>query len=756
MATPTPDSYTFTPGTTLYAGLPTPVPNEMRLSSVSGTLTDYPYQFGRPFKPGVISNFPQVLINGTPVTTQADVKTRHADGSVKFAVLSIVVPSLPTTETVLTFQNQASVISTPETIANMLANYDFEATINVAVSGTPVAGAPVSARTMLTALSDASLAAETAAGGVNSRYWTQGPICTTVLLHDHTTKTYDIGTNATKAIRPMFIVQFWPTIGKYHVRHILEAGDVTKLKDETGLTVTFTTGQASPATRLTQSGVYVYAAMFQSRAYWGGTDVPRCNANHSIAYLSDTGVMPNHDPSIVLNAAGVASYGTDWAGRSKALGESGYWTKFMPNTGGRQDIGLVTKWDIVALYSGAAHMHEIVESNCELAGSWNFFFREGSATKTTFGSVPGRGRIVSKLSRPTQFLYDGNVYMNFSTFAEDLFVIDGTLAVSPAAWTNDSAHTPGLFWTSYLTTGSFFWLEKLQQLAAWNQFIPNPGSGGYDGSANGPTKTDLVLNGVQQRGWGWQIRNRARAWWASVDGSPERDLFDRAMTDAIAQQAGLYDIPGLLVGNRIRDEWNANYLSVLGSSGVTPRPNALSFWSARGNYSRADVGNVGSTGQVPDDYTSGTGAEAPWQRNFMAMCSYHAAELGFAPAKGIADWLAKTTVGTANSSKPRTLSDYVIPTLKAGDAYYQTLEDIWDGWANVGTLNIPGTSGFLPSGPPNSYAATLDSYEAYAATTIAMAKGLPGQETAWAFVEPYHQNTGYYVYDPRYAIIPRV
>lgn len=231
----------------------TAVPNEIRISLPSGTETNYPLQFGRAFRIGEIIQTPRVLLDGTPIITQADIKTRHTDGSVKFAVISIVVPTLDTTERVITFDNQAAPTNTPVSIASMLADYDFEATISVSQSGSPLAGTPVSARTMLAALSDATLAAETSAGGSGPRYWTQGPVNTTVLIHDHATKAYDIGTNATKAIRPMFIVQFWPSIGKYYVRHILEVGDVTKLKDETGLDIVFTTGYNTPTIELSQS-----------------------------------------------------------------------------------------------------------------------------------------------------------------------------------------------------------------------------------------------------------------------------------------------------------------------------------------------------------------------------------------------------------------------------------------------------------------------------------------------------------------------
>ena len=56
-------------------------------------ISNYPYQFGRPFVDGAIANQPQVLVNGQPVATQADVKNRYPDGSVEFAVIAVVIPA---------------------------------------------------------------------------------------------------------------------------------------------------------------------------------------------------------------------------------------------------------------------------------------------------------------------------------------------------------------------------------------------------------------------------------------------------------------------------------------------------------------------------------------------------------------------------------------------------------------------------------------------------------------------------------------
>ncbi len=118
--------------------------NVMTLTNVSGSaLTNYPLQFGRPFVAGEIANYPQVLINGTPAATQADVKNRYTDGSCKYAIISVIVPSLPSaTPVTLTFQNEASGNNTSLSTSQMLAaGYNFDCqlalTFPAAVQGMP-------------------------------------------------------------------------------------------------------------------------------------------------------------------------------------------------------------------------------------------------------------------------------------------------------------------------------------------------------------------------------------------------------------------------------------------------------------------------------------------------------------------------------------------------------------------------------------------------------------------------------------------
>src|SRR5271170_4640773 len=125
--------------------LPTPKPspsttkqtsgaNSISVTNASGgAISNYPYQFGRPFVDGAIANQPRVLINGQLVVSQADVKNCYPDGSVEFAVIAVVIPAIPASGSLtLTFQNQSAGNNTPLTQAQMLSlNYNLVATLSL-------------------------------------------------------------------------------------------------------------------------------------------------------------------------------------------------------------------------------------------------------------------------------------------------------------------------------------------------------------------------------------------------------------------------------------------------------------------------------------------------------------------------------------------------------------------------------------------------------------------------------------------------
>lgn len=112
---------------------PAGVANSMTISDASGSgETNYPLQFGRPFVEGAIPHAPTILVNGTAVASQADVKNRYPDGSVEFAVMAAVIPTIPASGSVaLTFADTTTPNNTPLTTTQMEAVPNFDAAMKM-------------------------------------------------------------------------------------------------------------------------------------------------------------------------------------------------------------------------------------------------------------------------------------------------------------------------------------------------------------------------------------------------------------------------------------------------------------------------------------------------------------------------------------------------------------------------------------------------------------------------------------------------
>ncbi|MGH7114809.1 MAG: DUF3383 family protein, partial [Stellaceae bacterium] len=122
--------------------------NTMAVTDASGAAsTNYPLQFGRPFLEGAVARgrCPVVSMNGVALPTQADVKNRYPDGSVEFAVVAVVLPSIPANGSVQLSFAPGSCNNAPLTSAQMLdPSYNFDAQEQL-VASTPakLVGEPV-------------------------------------------------------------------------------------------------------------------------------------------------------------------------------------------------------------------------------------------------------------------------------------------------------------------------------------------------------------------------------------------------------------------------------------------------------------------------------------------------------------------------------------------------------------------------------------------------------------------------------------
>src|SRR5438270_12044683 len=277
--------------------------SQIRVMEKAGVTTvNYPIQIGRPFVPGEIANFPQALVDGVPVTTQADIKARWADGSVKHAILTFLIPRLTANSTsAIGFQNQAAGNNSGylTTAAMLDPQLNFEAEMDLTNGGTYIA----SARSMLS----------------SAAYWLQGSVATSVVLADHSTnRLYDIGFDTHRSFRPIFHVTFWPGIHKIHVRFIGEIANTEALQDQ-AYALVLKLGLA-PAATVYSKPQFTHTAMSRwSKEFWIGGPPSLIAIDHNLKYLEQTRFVYNFDTSKIIPESTLASEYSKWQGQAKDL-----------------------------------------------------------------------------------------------------------------------------------------------------------------------------------------------------------------------------------------------------------------------------------------------------------------------------------------------------------------------------------------------------------------------------------------------------
>jgi hypothetical protein len=699
--------------------------NSLTITETSGLATsDHPVQIGRPFVLGEIQGDPQALLDGVPVPTQADVKSRWADGSVKHAILSFVIPVLPADATVtVTFQDIP--VAPPGgglTQADMLGvAYDFDAVMELTDPQAPATpAASSSARDVL------------AAGNYSS--WLDGPVATSIILADHSlARVFDIGLDANRSFRPIVHATFWPSSQRVRVRFIGEIANTEVLQDQV-YSLALKTGLAAPATVLQTSTLTHLAASRWTQEAWIGTPPTEVAIDHNLAYLTETLAVFNHDVSKSIPESRLASVYASWQSKPQGLYDAGNLQKSMGSAGGRPEIGPYPGWHVLWLYTGDRRMREVALGNTDLAAAWPVHLREGDPSKflDRFGQVPGLGRVMSVSTRPTMSL--GNGYGYSFTVPNDRIVPVGP--TTDGGWKPDNAHQPELWSVPYLLTGDFWYLEQGWFWAAWS--VARLNGAAYNLSyGRGPTGAEGGTQG-ELRGQAWTLRNRANMHFVSPDAAPEKALLQNWMDDAIAIQEGAFNITGTqFEGSRTWD-WgrtNKSTNSMETLNGAYPPLNQF----RKGSTSLAQAGYG-----IDDAVTKE--AESNFEQHFMLLALGRATELGHASNALLARF-AQHYVGVLTNPdyNPYLLANGRVPTVRLSDGQFI---DTWAG-LKQGYQVAWQTATSYPLGD------AVHGYAFLGLAGVSMIRGEPGGQAAWDFVEQEILSAPILDSNPKWALVPR-
>jgi hypothetical protein len=706
---------------TLFAG--TSIGNSIEITEpLSIKRTNYPMQLGRYFAKGEYKEGVQVAFNGTSLLTQVDVKNRWPDGSIKFAVIAFVVPTIEARsrstvvfDSVATNQTARSIGNQP--VLDFAAIGDFALELNFGGIKRKVSVSQMAA-------------------SLTPVYWTRGDIATTFTLVDHSVeRKFDIGSSVNRAVRPSFQVTVWHQLRIAKVRISAETSNVAAFEDDAyDVKLTSTKGSLEQ-TAYEQFGIKHHAGARWTQTAWLGYELKPLSIKHNVAYLSRTGAIPNFDPNLVVPESQTEATYTKFKANSQGLFATGLWTKYMPAPGGRDDIAIFPSWGIDAAITGDHRLLELADKQAELAGAWPMHFREGAATKKfdKAGAHNALGLPISLYGRPSLNISIENRFMRDSYIRPDDQIKFGVSATNNG-WIPDGSHQPAPYFLPYIFSGDPWFLEQMQFWASWGAYLASIDlSSGFYG--RGPLLTSGQLSG-DIRSQAWILRNRVAAAVFSPDGSKEKQYFDELTQSAITIAEAIRDIRG--AGNEGSAEWN--WGASTGRNGFYPVVgiSPLRAW---------DTGNTGFA--IPYHNIDPTKIEkgfAPFQMSYMIIALDHVKYLGY-PSEKLLDWAAPfVTVPLAKPTTANLIGMFAIPWIAVNPS--RNLRS-WDEVLSY----IPDPT--YPQTFANQWINSVDGMPLIMTAATATVANHPGGQAAWTWVDQNWRKARTTPVSSRWAIIPR-
>lgn len=484
--------------------------------------------FGQVFAVGDVPNGATLVgrtASGMTVPLQVDVKARHADGSLRHAVITAQLPSAAANavETLSLVKSTTATAATQTTPASLL-NSGFTASFTATIAGV-----------QYTASADAVLK--------SGKYttWLSGPLVNEWLVtvplknasgmeHPHLSAQFAIrsytGSNSARVdvtIENGWAYQAAPQNFTYDAQMLVGGQQV-----------------------YTQAGLTHYHHARWRKVFWWGK-APVLNVRHDTQYLIASKALPNYDQSLAIQESAITSWQTRWNASKKGPMQTGLANAYMPTTGGRSDLGLMPGWNAMYLLSMDQRMKDLSLGMSEAAGAWSTHYRD----KNT-------GRPVTLAQYPYMSALTNNDTVNPATRLSEAFpTCPSTVCTTPMK--ADTAHQPAFAYVPYLVTGDYYHLEELQFWANWSSFFSNAA---YREGGKG-----LVKSG-QVRGQAWTLRTLAEAAYITPDNDPQKANFTAIVNNNITWYTNTY--PSNVAANKLGVITNGHALEYNSGRGLAP------------------------------------------------------------------------------------------------------------------------------------------------------------------------------------------
>ena len=700
------------------------------VSQTAKTQTVVPITFGQIFKAGDVPRGATITValGGKPVTLQMDAKATNPDGSLRHAVLTAVVPSLPgNAKLPLTLSAGSSATPVEHraaiTLPQLLAT-GYDAKVELDLGGTRYMAA---ARPLLSAANHTHACAP---WNPQCNVWLSGPLASEWVVNGPVTSSAG---SAYPNLRIYFAVRAYAgstpgTVGSVRTDIIVENTDAFAPQAQPQYTATLTSGSAS----YTSPALTQYTATRWHKLLWWNNAEPQVYLQQDTRYIQESKAVSRY-----MDLKPDGRFLGNLRQSCTPLDHCDQ-TKSMSNVGAQDGIGPLPRWTSIYIVDPDVRAYNWMLANTDALGAYSIHYRDQetgwpvSIEKHPYVSIADWAHI-NKLS--TQDSADGVKYKAdlLPNCVNNAVVSKCTTAWyatgNPYSWNN--AHQPAESYVPYMVTGDYYYMSELAFGASLNDLWSNEGYRGF-------SKGLIDRAHGSERAKAWTLRDLAEAAYLLPDDYPLKAEFNAVVRNSLA-------------------DWNAKYSS-------NPAANLLGVTDDSAVYSV----NGGKHNGV-----------APWQHNFFTWSANHAAELGFADAIPLRNWLAKFEIGLMTDWQANPTHGYC--WLEAS-AYKIQVKDASGNWlpsytavyaATFPTLvglecNSPAMVAEMGrlekkpwrAGEMHGYPYSATGFPANFQIGVAAVadSGLPHAATAWSLFDSRSvKPTGKHAYNsyPNFAVLPR-
>lgn len=469
------------------------------LKNVTGTrLHDQPVTFGEVFVAGRVHTGDGLVarINGNTLPTQMDVKATNPDGSVRMAVITVVVPEISgggEVPVMLALGPHAAGADVSPALPS-----DYDVAVDIAMQG---------GQTYHLAAADLL---KTALAKKAVSYWLRGPLATEVRVDKPVAGslhiTFDIRIYANG--KTSTDVQFRNDYALRPVGGAL-AYDVNIIAD----------GKSFFSQQRVKQPQYT---TWHKLIGTGGPD--SVQVIHDVAALERSNAILDYDLSAGVAQATISKNSAEMNGDGFGiLGNAGL-ARYMEGPGGRSDIGPTTGGNTIWLVTQDYDAQRFALAQADAAGSipWHFY-------------DPDHGGYLTATHYP-------NLWVDDRAANEKLHGLTQQIP----HWTKDcgcffldSSHQPDLSFVPYILTGEHYYLDQLEAQSTWTVMSWDPRKRSFD-------KGIVFEQYLQARGMAWTFRQIINAGWIIPDSDPLKGYFKKLQANNI--EYVLNEIRGLHEG----------------------------------------------------------------------------------------------------------------------------------------------------------------------------------------------------------------